>query len=190
MQEIRVLFEADGDDAFRAQLTDAGGLPIGVACPFTPPLDDADYDSLRWYLEEFMDLPDGGAVVRAQQVEKQLDGWSRRLFDAIFGPAENGQVLRQLLAAPEPRQLTIATDKSVLLRLPWELMADDAGSLAQRVSVRRQLAKPEDTTTSGEKRVEQLSQLLGNRNKWDTCSAGRVSAAAAVWVPRPRAGTV
>src|SRR5262249_46884951 len=36
-----------------------------------------------------------------------------------------------------------ATDKSELLRLPWELMADAAGSLAQRVNVRRQLAEPE-----------------------------------------------
>ncbi|MGZ5326125.1 MAG: tetratricopeptide repeat protein, partial [Solirubrobacterales bacterium] len=32
------------------------------------------------------------------------------------------------------------------LRLPWELMANDAGSLAQRMSVRRQLEEPEKTT--------------------------------------------
>ena len=52
-------------------------------------------------------------------------------------------MLRTLLKAPEPRELTIATDQSELLRLPWELMRDAAGSLAQRVAVRRQLETPE-----------------------------------------------
>jgi hypothetical protein len=47
-----------------------------------------------------------------------------------------------LLAAPEPRELTIATDRIALLLLPWELMADAASSLAQRIAVRRQPAEP------------------------------------------------
>ncbi len=141
MQEIRILFDDDEDGSFCVRLTDAVGMPLGVSCPFTLTFDDDDYDDLRWYLEEFMDLPDGGAVTRAETVERQLDQWSRQLYEAIFGAEENRQVLDDLLNEPEPRELTIATDKSELLRLPWELMADDAGSLAQRVSVRRQLAE-------------------------------------------------
>jgi hypothetical protein len=93
-----------------------------------------------------MDLPDGGAVVRAQGVEEQIRAWGRLLHDAVLGAPENAALLRQLLAAPEPRQLTIATDLSVLLRLPWEIMANDAGSLAQRLSVCRQLEAPESLT--------------------------------------------
>lgn len=74
MPEIRVLFEdADGDGSFRLQLTDADGTLRGVPREFSPFLDDDDFDNLRWYLEEFMDLPDGGAVTRADAVEKQLD---------------------------------------------------------------------------------------------------------------------
>ena len=102
-----------------------------------PFLTEDDYENLRWYLEEYMDLPDGGAVVRAEGIEQQLKHWDRRLHDALFSAPENRALLRQLLDSPEPRELTIATDQSALLRLPWELLADNAGSLAQRVSVRR-----------------------------------------------------
>src|SRR5262249_22429494 len=59
--------------------------------------------------------------------------------------SENRALLERLLKGPEPRPLTIATDQSALLRLPWELLADDKGSLAPRVSVRRQLKTPEKT---------------------------------------------
>jgi hypothetical protein len=77
-----------------------------------------------------MDLPDGGAVVRAGGIDEQLNQRGRRLHDALFSAPENRALLDQLLAGPEPRLLTIATDRSALLRLPWELLADDAGSLA------------------------------------------------------------
>ena len=146
-QEIRVRFSScddkDGDSRFRVQLTDVAGAECGVASDFTPFLTDEDYENLRWYLEEYMDLPDGGAVVRAEGIERQLHEWGHRLYNALFAAPENRALLQQLLDGPEPRELTIATDQSSLLRLPWELLADDAGSLAQRVSVRRQLATPE-----------------------------------------------
>jgi tetratricopeptide (TPR) repeat protein len=142
MNELRVIFTAAGDH-YRARLTDADSNALGVEAPLTPFLPEDDYEDLRWYLEEYMDLPDGGAVTRAQRIERALEQWGRTLHDALFTAEENRALLKQLLAAPEPRQLTIATRDPVLLRLPWELMADDAGSLAQRVSVRRQLEKPE-----------------------------------------------
>lgn len=97
-------------------------------------------------LEDYMDLPDGGAVVRARRVEADITAWGRRLHDAVFGAADNARLLRRLLAAPEPRLLTIATDRSALRRLPWETMADGAGILAQRLVVRRQLETPESLT--------------------------------------------
>lgn len=146
-QEIRVRFSSyddnHGGSRFRVQLTDAAGSACGVAADFSPFLTDDDYENLRWYLEEYLDLPDGGAVVRAHGIEQQLHQWGRRLYDALFAAPENRALLQRLLDGPEPRELTIATDQSALLRLPWEMLADDAGSLAQRVSVRRQLATPE-----------------------------------------------
>lgn len=142
MNELRVLFDP-ADDGYAARLTDGDANPLGVEAPFAPFLSEEEYEDLRWYLEEYMDLPDGGAVVRARGVERDADAWGRRLHDDIFGAEENRKLLDQLLDAPEPRVLTIATRDSALLRLPWELMADDAGSLAQRLSIRRQLDEPE-----------------------------------------------
>jgi tetratricopeptide (TPR) repeat protein len=145
MNELRVRFEAAEGKGYLARLSDADGKP-GVAVPFTPFLTEDDYEDLRWYLEDYLDLPDGGAVTRARQIESSLDRWGRTLHDALFSAEANRDLLKQLLAAPEPRNLTLATQDPVLLRLPWELMKDHAGSLAQRLSVRRQLEKPEQTT--------------------------------------------
>ncbi|MFL5834610.1 MAG: TIR domain-containing protein, partial [Solirubrobacterales bacterium] len=142
--EIRILFDAGEDGSYRARLTDGEKQTLGIEVPFAPFLGEDDYEDLRWYLEDFMDLPDGGAVVRATGVERRLQQWGRRLHDAIFSSSENRTPLVGLLAAPEPRVLTIATRDSTLLRLPWELIADDRGSLAQRLSVRRQLDAPEE----------------------------------------------
>src|SRR5437016_196900 len=126
LQEIRIRFHSgddkDGDSRFRVQLTDAAGKECGVARDFTPLLSEENYENLRWYLEEYMDLPDGGAVVRAGGIERQLHQWGRRLHDDLFAAPENRALLQQLLDSPEPRELTIATDQSALLRLPWELL--------------------------------------------------------------------
>ena len=146
MNELRILFADAPDQGYRAQLADARDRRLGVEVPFTPFLTEDDYEDLRWYLEEYMDLPDGGAVIRAQRIEGDLEQWGRRLYNALFTVTDNRDFLRELLAGPEPHRLTIATRDPALLRLPWELMTDEAGSLAQRLSVRRQLEEPEETT--------------------------------------------
>src|SRR4051812_46506226 len=109
MKDLRVLFTPATDQGYRVHLEDANGTPLGVEVPFTPFLSEDDYEDLRWYLEEYMDLPDGGAVVRAQRIEGNLKRWGRKLHDALFTAEENRDLLKQLLASPEPRELTLAT---------------------------------------------------------------------------------
>ncbi|HEY0553132.1 MAG TPA: hypothetical protein VGG20_02645, partial [Thermoanaerobaculia bacterium] len=65
MPELRILFGSASDGGYLAHLADAEGTRLGVEVPFTPFLTDGDYEDLRWYLEDYMDLPDGGAIVRA-----------------------------------------------------------------------------------------------------------------------------
>lgn len=148
MHDLRVTFSAAPDGGYLARLVESGagaGDPA-IEIPFQPFLTEDDYENLRWYLEDFMDLPDGGAVVRAKRVERDLDAWGKKLYEALFPSEESRQLLERLLASPEPRELTIATQDAALLRLPWELLADKAGlHLAPRVSVRRQLETPADT---------------------------------------------
>jgi len=152
MHDLRLLFapaipaEATAATGYHVQLADAQGRRIGVEVPFTPFLTEDDYEDLRWYLEDYMDLPDGGAVLRAERIERTLGDWGGRLYAALFTAPDNHAFLRELLEGPAPRRLTVATRDAALLRLPWELMADDAGSLAQRLSVRRQLEVAEEAT--------------------------------------------
>lgn len=92
MQEIRLRFPASTAPIQRVALTDGDANSIGVEVSFEPFLTDDD-----------------------------LQTWGRRLHDAIFSATENRDALARLLAAPEPRELTIATSEPALLRLPWEL---------------------------------------------------------------------
>jgi tetratricopeptide (TPR) repeat protein len=144
MHELRLLFAPIENGSFRVHLEDGPGQTVGVPATLDSFLKEDDFEDLRWYLEDYMDLPDGGAVVRAKRVEKQIQEWGRKLHDSVFTAPENAAQLKALLDAPEPRALTVATDQSVLLRLPWELLRDDSGSLAQRLAVRRQLEAPEE----------------------------------------------
>jgi hypothetical protein len=82
MNDLRVLF-TPAAPGYLAHLADAEGNRLGVELPFSPFLDESDYDDLRWYLEEYMELPDGGAVVRAQRIEGNLDRWGRKLHDDL-----------------------------------------------------------------------------------------------------------
>ena len=75
MHELRVLFTAVDDESYLVQLTDTEGTKLGVEVAFAPFLSEEDFDDLRWYLEEYMDLPDGGAVVRAKRIEERLEEW-------------------------------------------------------------------------------------------------------------------
>ena len=77
MNELRVLFTAE-DKGYLARFADAGGNVLGTEVPFAPFLTEDDYENLRWYLEEYMDLPDGGAVTPARGIERDLDAGAAR----------------------------------------------------------------------------------------------------------------
>ena len=90
LQEIRVRFNPSADDRFRVQFTDAAGIAQGVECEFTPFLAEGDYENLRWYLEEYLDLPDGGAVTRAAGIEQVWMQQGAESSAAIQFCQENG----------------------------------------------------------------------------------------------------
>lgn len=142
MAEIRLLFEPAGSaGTVRPVFQRQGELDNrGEAVPLTFDLNEAERGDLRWYLEDYMDLPDHGSRVRAQRIEQVIGTWGRDLFTAVFADQVNAGLLAALLAASGPRLLTVATDDARILRLPWELMADAQGPLCRRLTIRRQLA--------------------------------------------------
>jgi len=151
MSELRLLFDKSADGGFGVRIVPSSGN-ASAPIPFTPFLDNDDFEDLRWYLEEFMDLPDGGSLVRARRVEKSLRQWGRTFFDALFKNGDNRELLNEMQADAAPRLLTLATDNIDILRQPWELMADSRGPLVrQGITIRRQLEtakKPVDFQTA------------------------------------------
>ncbi len=139
MNEIRLLFtKADG--TYTVSLRGNWSTDPTAPVPFDLFLTDEDFNDLQWYLEDFMDLPDGGSLVRAQRIERDIDRWGHQLHDAIFSIPANKELLAPLRQRVAPHMLTIATSELPILRLPWELMADGAGALCfQGISIRRQL---------------------------------------------------
>ena len=127
------------DDVYKARWVESDGQE---GDPFTLvlPLTAADMSDLRWYLETYLQFPGAGDLARAQGVERQMEGWGRALFEALFGTPESREVYRNLLDADGPRLLTLgATDADVLAQ-PWEMLRDARGPLGFRgVIVRRQL---------------------------------------------------
>ena len=107
------------------------------------PLKEADTEDLRWYLEEFTTFVGAGTRVRAHGVEKRIEAWGKKLFEACFGGAEGTHVYRNLLEATKAKRqvlLTLGSNDNRFLQQPWELMRDRRGPLAFRgVSIRRQL---------------------------------------------------
>jgi tetratricopeptide (TPR) repeat protein len=139
MNELRLLFDKSAD-GYTVRLENNWGGNAGAPAPLTFALTEDDQEDLRWYLEDFMDLPLGGAQVRAQRVERNLADWGRRLYDTLFRDGDNRELLNHLQEQDPPRLLTIATRNPDILHLPWEMMADSRGPLFRRdITIRRQL---------------------------------------------------
>lgn len=141
MPELRAIFHrSDGEVTVQLHGNGRSGEPA----PFAVALSEAEYEDLRWYLEDYMDLPDGGSAVRARRVEAALGEWGKRLFDGLFSSGDHREMLADLRDRRQrpPRLLTVATLDPDLLRLPWELTGDRTGALIrQGVTVRRQLER-------------------------------------------------
>jgi tetratricopeptide (TPR) repeat protein len=140
MNELRLLFAKAADGAYTVRLDNNWGGGAGEPLPFEIFLTEDDHEDLRWYLEDFMDLPDGGSAVRARRVEQSIEDWGKRLFAAVFDQADNRELFNHLLELDPPRVLTIATRDPNPLRLPWEIMANKRGPLTRLgITIRRQL---------------------------------------------------
>jgi len=115
---------------------------------FAPPLGDKELAELRWYLEEFSTWPTGPDYDRAERIEKELENWGRGLFRSVFSEMEAARIWQQFLMTPDDgkpenaKLLTIDAIDPRVLRLPWELIADEGGHIfTNRISVRRRMSK-------------------------------------------------
>src|SRR6266702_1366931 len=112
------------------------------------PLTKPELANLRWYLEEYSDWPYEQFLERAKQIEALLPELGNRLYKTVFGSFGAMGILQAWRLQPvEQRQISIISDISRALSLPWELLHDEQGFLALRtrhpVSIIRRLSQKE-----------------------------------------------
>ncbi len=129
----------------KVRLYDPEGLLADADAPpveFEAPLGGKDLRELRWYLEEYWRWPSEIDRERAAKLEQRLTSWGQKLFASVFQGTEAIRLWQRFWDQQErPRLLTIDSTKPVVLRLPWELLADpQKGFLfSWDISVRRRL---------------------------------------------------
>jgi hypothetical protein len=103
------------------------------------------FSDLRWYLEEYLSYINDIIMDRARDVEMVLPTWGNLLFDAIFKNPKASRLWEAFEAARRENGggiVEIDTIEPRVLRLPWELLADDRGYLFSKrpsVQIRRRL---------------------------------------------------
>src|SRR6266700_6772177 len=112
------------------------------------PLTKPERANLRWYLEEYSNWPYEQFLERAKQIEALLPELGNRLYKTVFGSFGAMGILQPWrLQLVEQRQISIISDISRALSLPWELLHDEQGFLALRtrqpVSIVRRLSQKE-----------------------------------------------
>jgi len=136
--ELRLTFARHGK-GWRFTLHPNWSAQPSEPAPFRSPLAEKDYEDLRWYLEEFMDFPYAGNLVRARDVEGRLEVWGGNLYEQLFGQGDRRELLNDLLDSDPPQVLSVASQESEVLRLPWELLRDHRGPFTRRgITIRRQ----------------------------------------------------
>ena len=78
-RELRLLFAGDGQEGFTVRAEPSWAPGLCPAAALGPLLDNDDYEELRWYLVDYLALPDGGSTVRARRVERSIGQWGRAL---------------------------------------------------------------------------------------------------------------
>ncbi|MFP5289020.1 MAG: CHAT domain-containing protein, partial [Thermoanaerobaculia bacterium] len=98
--------------------------PAGPAIPFEPPLSAEEREDLRWYLEEYLEIPYAVYEDRGTAIAGKIPVWGERLFESVFGAGRPGHKPYVQARAAEPCELWIASSSAAFLSLPWELLKD------------------------------------------------------------------
>lgn len=96
---------------------------------------------IRWYIEEYLDLPEGGNAVRAAKVEAELAAYGQRLWEGLSAAGPLKAWLGAVQVARSGRlELRAATPlDEAAFRAPWELLrvgaAGSGGRLLHQLGV-------------------------------------------------------
>jgi len=147
---LQIRHRADSDPAtFQVlRLSDGQMGPVADAVPdpVTFPVecwpDKTLLPGLRWYLEDFLELPVGPYLDHARQVQSALARWGEQAFDSLFNNRVVGGWLDDAIASDyADLHLQIVSSDPGVLAWPWEALLDrQAGRrLAHACQVERRL---------------------------------------------------
>jgi len=141
---LELTFSAVGGDPWEGEAT--ARFDGDPSAPFRvrEGLTRQEREDLRWYIEEYMDLPEGGNAVRAARIERRLVEYGKALWTGLdAGPVH--MWLRDVQKAGAGRlELHAAKElDEAAFRTPWELLrvGDGDGILLHnlRVTVARRV---------------------------------------------------
>ncbi len=82
---------------------------------FTSPIGPIEAEELAWYLERYINWPDGVFAERAKKVVEDLPKWGRLLYDAVnAAPAREPLEAWSKLSGEAERRFTIKVDRNLL----------------------------------------------------------------------------
>ncbi len=135
----------------------------------TAPLGPVELGEIRWYVESYHQWPTGVFKTRAEKTEAALPDWGHALYTTALGGDSAQEPLAAWQRASGTRRFSVQvdgepvegtpTDEAALVReaasdwlaLPWEILHDGTGYLAQggnAVRVRRRLPNRHLTVTA------------------------------------------
>ena len=134
------------------------------AVPFGNPVDQALFQDIAWYFQDYLEDPFGNSKTRAQEVETSLRNLGRLMFEAVFRGNQEAQNYYSTATAEglTGYQLKIVSANPSFLALPWELLNEpEVGYLASQLSsVVRQVSMTPVPEFQGALPSEQLNVLL------------------------------
>ena len=119
---------------------------------FTNPVPADDLKELRWYVERSWQYRAKEEDSRIEKIETSLRRCGQDLFNAVFEKSARSMGMFERLMerrkAGKDCSIVIDTKEPRILRLPWELLADEGGYLFSRnppVNIRRRMQKTRET---------------------------------------------
>ena len=100
-----------------------------------PPLiSDEQREDMRWYLEDYIVWPFMEFRTRGERMAAELAALGKQLFATIFKSSMEARDIYNDWDrhSDEARTVQIVSELPAVLRLPWELLHDEHGFLAQR----------------------------------------------------------
>ncbi|MDR3000769.1 MAG: tetratricopeptide repeat protein [Fibromonadaceae bacterium] len=145
--QVSHISSQDGSYQFKVVRLDGGKSsdPVTLVSPKDVSIGRGDkklLSELRWYLEEYLDMPLDVHTERSKDVQKALRNWGKECFEALFTGHARDWFQEARRGGLENLQLKISSDDPAVLSWPWEaLYCDDDKFLAQRCCIERQLSK-------------------------------------------------